>query len=235
MPSSFPRRLAAAALVLASTAGSARAQVGYTPEQSPFHDLVYRQELTLFTGLFHASEDPAKVAPRSGPMFGAKYAVRVGGPAWFTARLGMVSSDRRIINPLHPVATRFVGTKSSNLWLADVGLDLALTGQKSFHNFVPVIGAGAGIASNFDSKADSGGYKFGTNFAFTFGTGLRWVPGGRWQARVDLADYLYQITYPDQYYLTASDSTSVLTAKQATRVWKHNVALTIGASYQFFR
>lgn len=238
MPSFSPRRLAVAVLLLASTAGAARAQVGYTPAQSPFKDLVYRQEFTIFTGVFRAAGDPAKVAPQSGPLFGGKYAVRVGGPAWFTARVATVSSERRVINPFHPAATRFVGTKSDRLWLADLGIDLALTGNKSFHGIVPVLGGGAGVASDFVSKADSGGFKFGTNFAFTFGAGLRWVPGGRWQARLDLTDYLYQINYPDQFYVevqSATDTSAVLSGKQSTRLWKHNAAIAIGASYQFFR
>ena len=43
-------------------------------------------------------------------------------------------------------------------------------------------------------------YKFGTPFAFSFGGGLRYVPGGRFQLRVDWNDYLYQLKYPTQYY-----------------------------------
>ena len=66
---------AAAAALLASTAG---AQVGYPPERSPYRDLEYRQELTLLTGYYAASADPAGVAPRSGPMLGLRYDVRVG-------------------------------------------------------------------------------------------------------------------------------------------------------------
>ena len=80
---------AAAVALLASTAG---AQVGYPPERSPYRDVEFRQELTLFSGYYAAGQDPAKVAPQSGPMLGLRYDVRVGGPASLTARVARVFS-----------------------------------------------------------------------------------------------------------------------------------------------
>ena len=224
---------AAAAALLASTAG---AQVGYPPERSPYRDLEYRQELTLLTGYYAASADPAGVAPRSGPMLGLRYDVRVGGPASLTARVARVFSERNVLNPaLNPGAGREVGMQSWPLYLSDVGLTLALTGQKSLHRLVPVLGAGAGIASDF-RKEDVGGYRVGTTFALNFGGGVRWVPGGPFQMRADVTDHLYQISYPGTYFLaTSSGGAPVLGGPQGRSVWKHNAAITVGASYLFFR
>ena len=237
----FPARVLRASLVALAGAllsHPAQAQVvGYPPERSPFRDLEYKQEVSLFTGYFHAGKDAAGVAPRSAPMIGARYEVRVGGPAQFTVRVARIGSERQIIDPTRAASQRNVGGPQSwPLWSGDLSLTLNLTGQKSFHQIVPVLNAGAGVFSDFKSKADTGGFKFGTTFAFAYGAGVRWVPGGRWQARVDLTDYAYQINYPESYYLTnTSDSTAVLKASQATRAWKQNLALTIGASYLFFR
>ena len=211
------------------------AQVGYEPEESPFRDLQYRQELTGFLGWYDAGRDVAGVAPQGGPMVGARYEVRVGGPAQFTARFARVASERKILDPAKPADERHVGTEDWPLYLADLSLSLNLTGQKSWHRLVPVLNGGAGIVSDFESDADVGGYRFGTQFAFSFGAGLRYVPGGRFQARVDLSDWIYQVEYPEAYRLPASDSTSVIRSTQALRNWKHNVALTVGASYLFFR
>lgn len=225
----------AAAVTILATPAVAQVGVGYPPSASPFRDVEYRQELTGFTGWFNAGKDPAGVAPQSGPMIGARYEVRVGGPAQFMVRLAHVTSERRVLDPRLPDETRDLGVRSWPLWAADLGLTVNLTGQKSFRNFVPLIQAGAGIVSDFKSQADTGGFKFGTAFAFTYGLGIRWVPGGRFQARVDLTDYAYQINYPDSYYLSAPDTTSVLSGNQSTKVWKQNIALTVGASYLFFR
>ena len=211
------------------------AQVGHEPSKSPYIDLEFKQEITAFTGMYVAGKDPAGVAPRSGPMVGLRYEAKVGGPAFFTGRFARVFSDRQIVTPTQPAATRYSGVTPWPLYLMDATLSLNLTGQKSINNFVPVLNTGFGLASDFKSGADVGGFKFGTTFAFSFGGGVRWTPGGPFQLRADLADYLYQISYPTSYYIKASDSTAVLPGRQAKSVWKHNAALTVGASYLFFR
>ena len=47
--------------------------------------------------------------------------------------------------------------------------------------------------------------------------------------------YLYRLNYPAAYYAEASDGTAVVGPRQAKNFWKNNVALTVGASYLFFR
>lgn len=216
-------------------AAVASAQVGYTPERSPFRDLQYGQELTAVGGYFAASKDPGRVAPQSGPLLGVHYEVHVGGPAYFTAELSNVFSKRTIVDPTKAAAQRIVGTRNESLLLSDVGLALNLTGQKSLHRLVPLLKGGIGVASDLKG-ADVGGYRFGTTFAFVFGAGLKWVPGGRLQLRADVTDYLYQIQYPSSYFTaTTSGGTTFLPVGQARSMYKHNAALTLGASYLFFR
>jgi hypothetical protein len=224
---------ASGVLLAASTAG---AQVGYPPERSPYRDVEYRQELTLLSGYYAASTDPAGVAPQSGPMLGARYDVRIGGPASLTARVARVFSERNVINPALAPGARLVSRDAWPLYLSDVGITLALTGQKSLHHLVPVLSAGAGIASDF-KKADIGGFRVGTAFALNFGGGVRWVPGGSFQLRADVTDHLYQISYPGVYFLetAAGANDAVLGDSQSRSVWKHNAAITVGASYLFFR
>lgn len=229
------KSLLAALLALPLFAATASAQVGYTPEKSPFRDLEFRQELTAVAGYFAASKDPARVAPQSGPMLGAHYEAHVGGPAYVTADAARVFSERNVIDPTKAAAQRSLGTKSVGLYLADVGLALNLTGQKSLHRLVPVLKSGVGIATDFQS-ADAGGYRFGTTFAFVFGAGVKWLPGGSFQLRADVTDHLYQIQYPNSYYLQPTGGgTPYLPSGQARSMYKHNAALTVGASYLFFR
>lgn len=221
------------ALPIAATIASA--QVGYTPERSPFRDLEFRQELTGVVGYFAAAKDPAGVAPRSGPMVGAHYEIHVGGPAYFAAELAGVFSERHVIDPTKAPALRSVGTKSTMLYVSDVGLVLNLTGQKSLHRLVPLVKGGVGVASDM-RNADVGGYRFGTTFAFVFGAGVKWVPGGNLQLRADVTDYLYQIQYPGSYYVSSTTTDPpFLPSGQARSMYKHNAALTVGASYLFFR
>ena len=225
--------LSALALVVVAT--TAEAQVGHLPQNSPFRDVETRQELTFFGGTFNAGGDPAGVAPRSGPMYGLRYEIHVGGPAFLMARWSHVNSERFPIDPTKVGAAMQLGKKSVPLNLYDVNLAINLTGEKSFHHIIPVINLGAGIAS-CSCTVDKDPYTFGTPFAFSFGGGLRYVPGGRFQIRADWNDYLYQIKYPDQYYIVPTGATAAAVGpRQSRSFWKNNGALTVGASFLFFR
>jgi hypothetical protein len=224
-----------AALAGGAGAAPASAQVGFTPEKSPYRDLDFRQELTAFTGYYAASKDRAGVAPQSAPMVGLRYEVRIGGPAELVTRVSHVFSDRNVIDPTKPLATRSLGTESAALTIADLGIAVNLTGQKTYHRLIPVVNGGFGVISNLGSKRDVGGYGFGTSFAFSFGAGIRYAPGGQFQLRADVNDYIYQIQYPATYFVPASDQSAVLNADVGRSQYRHNAALTIGASYLFFR
>jgi hypothetical protein len=231
--------LAGAAFVAA--AAPSRAQVGYDPPASPFRDLEYRQELTVFGGYFNAGTDVAGVAPQSGPAVGLRYELRIGGPVQLMVRATRVDSERQLVDAGVAAPARNFAVRSQPLYVADVGLSLNLTGQRTYRGFIPVVNGGFGIASDFEGDADQQsdttrrGYKFGTPFAFSFGGGLRWTRGGRFQLRADVADYLYQIKYPASFYAAPTGVTPVLDPDVKQNQWKHNVALTLGGSYLFFR
>jgi len=216
-------------------AGAQGVDVGYPPPRSPFTDLEYKQEATAFAGYYIAGKDPAGVAPRSGPMGGIRYEVGVGGPAQIVARLARVNSERRVINPLEPRATRELGVQSWPLYLVDVGMSINLTGQRSYRGIVPVIHAGVGLASDLDKEVEEDPFNLGTTFAFSLAGGLRFVPGGRFQVRADAGTWFYQVKYPTAYYGVTSDNTTVLDSDQAKNLWKRNLGVTLGVSYLLFR
>jgi len=226
--------LAAALCVLTAAAATAQsADVGFVPERSPYVDLEHTQELTLMVGRYHAHRDPAFVGPQSGLYVGAHYEWRAGGPAHLIADMGRVSSDRRLINPAKTGDARELGTVSRPLYTADVGLGLSLTGGKSWHRLVPEISGGLGAVTDLRTKPDSGGYRFGTRFALTWGAGLRYVPGGRWQVRGDIKNRTYTMAYPSSYYAVPTGGTAVVEPSQARSFWTNNPAFTLGLSYLF--
>jgi hypothetical protein len=229
------RTLLAIALALCSVPAAAQVDVGYPPPDSPFRDLEYHHELTLFGGYYFVPKDPAGAAPRSAPMEGLRYELVVGGPAQLVFRLARVNSDRNVINPLEPRDTRELGVQSWPVYLTDLGFSINLTGQRTWHGVVPVIAGGIGLASDLDKQDENDPFNIGTTFAFSFGAGLRIVPGGRFQLRADAGTWMYQLKYPATYYATTSDNTKVLDDKQAKNFWKKNLGLTLGASYLLFR
>lgn len=245
---------AAAAGVTLGAAHSAAAQgtpsgggvVGYPPQRSPFTDLQFNQAFTLLGGYFNAAKDPAGVAPRSGGLLGLQYDLG-GGPAIFTTRVRTVISDRTVLDPARPANARVLGTERRPLTMADVGLTLALTGARTFHGFVPLVHAGAGVVTNFEG-ADPGGFTFGTSFALAYGLGVRYVPSpaSRYALRVDLGNSLYRVRYPTSYTLPSTgygtnyagatrDSSSILPTNTALSRYRNNTAITVGVSYLFHR
>jgi Outer membrane protein beta-barrel domain len=223
-------------LVCSGVALPLAAQVGHGPQQSPYIDLDYRQEASLFGGYYNAGTDHVGVAPQSGPMIGLRYDLRLGGPASLTSKLAYVSSKRTVIDPRRPADQRVVQSDASwPIYMADVGISINLTGQRSYRRIVPFVNAGVGVATDFKGGADVGAWRFGTPFAFSFGGGIKWVPAGNLQFRADVTDQLYQIKYPDSYYITASDGTSVLDLSDSKSDWTNNIGLSLGVSYLFFR
>ena len=222
------------ALALACISTTARAQVGHLPESSPYRDFETSQEFTFFGGHYKAGKDPIGIAPRDGPMFGVRYQIHVGGPAFLVARWSHINTERFAIDPTKIGTARQLAKQNVSVNLYDIDLALNLTGEKTFHHIVPVVNFGAGIATCGCAVA-SDPYTFGTPFAFSFGGGLRFVPGGRFQLTVDWNDYLYQLKYPTAYFVIPIGGTAAVAGDQARSFWKNNRALTLGASLLFFR
>jgi len=210
------------------------AQVGTQPDKSPYQDFTYRQDLTVWAGYFGGNVGEANIGPKSSPIFGVRYGLHVGGPAEFSVRVGRAFSSRNVLDPTKIGAARDLGTESDPLWIADVGINLALTGQKSFHRIVPIFGFGVGVASSGAAK-DVGGYSFGTGFAIHGGGGLKFVSHGPWGARVDVTDYFWQLSYPGAYFLAPTGGTAVLSSSQVQNEWRQNPVVTFGVSYIFSR
>lgn len=221
-------------VVVLLAAVPAAAQVGHDPAHSPYRDLEHTQELTWLFGYMRARHDPAGIAPRSAAIAGLRYEINLTGPLALSADFTRTFSERTVLDPAKPLATRSLGTQSTPVYGADVALALDLTGRKSWNHLVPQLRAGLGLV-NSRAKDDSSGYSFGTPFAFTFGGGLKFVPGGRFQLRADVTDRVFKLGYPDSYYRKASDNTSVLSDPTPRSFYTHHTALTVGVSYLFGR
>ena len=224
-----------AALILGVVPGlAARAQVGYPPAQSPFKDVEERHTITVFGGYFSAKKDVAKVAPQSGAMGGLQYEWRASGPLHLGTSLMGVNSSRTTLDPARPIATRTVGTESQPLLGGDLFLAVALTGERSWHDLMPMVGAGLGIISDLKG-ADVGGFRFGTRFAFPWSVGLRVIPSRSFQLRAEIKDWMYTIKYPQGYYSSTTGDDPILSAGTPTSRWTNNFAMTVGGTFTFKR
>jgi hypothetical protein len=210
------------------------AQVGHLPANSPFEDVKLGQNLSIMGGWMAMKRDPADVAPSSSLAAALRYDVAIGGPASLYVRYIVAPSDRKLLLPTNPRATRVIGTPGVTTHQLDTGLDLALTGKKTWHRLIPSITGGAGIVTDF-AAADTGAYRFGTKFSFSYGLGLRYLPRKGPMIRVDLTNFMWQYDYPDRYFVKASDTTSVLTDTRNRSAWRGARTVTVGVTLPLFR
>ena len=229
-------KLSSISALLLLAAAPAAAQVGHPPSESPYHDIPFKQEITVYGGDYQGAIGRAGVGPTGGPVIGARYSIRLGGPVEATAHVARVATSRMVKDPLKVGNERLVGEESFGLYMADVGFALNLTGQKSYHRFVPVVGAGLGVVSGSGSP-DVGGFKVGTPFALNFRAALRFIPKGNISARLELADNMFQLSYPAAYFRSPpiGEGTPILDRSAGDNQWTHHRVLTLGISYMFSR
>ncbi len=231
-------RTLSAALLAATTMlalpVAASAQVGHLPQASPYEDLKPGQNISVSAGWLAVRRDPANVAPKAGAFGSVRYDVAIGGPAAFYVRYAIAPSERRLLLPTNPLATRVFATPKVTTHIADLGLDVALTGKKTWHRLSPSLTGGVGLVSDFAS-ADTGAYKFGSKFAFTYGFAMRYFTRSGMALRVDLTNFTWQYQYPDRYFIKASDSTAVLSDTRKRSAYRGNWGASAGVSLPIFR
>ena len=232
-PRARRRALAVAALALALPRPAA-AQVGHRPDQSPCEDVRLGQALTRLAGGLMPGRDLAGVAPRASGMGEVRYDIGVGGPASLFARYGLARGERDVLLPERPRATRVFETRPVSTHSIDAGLDIALTGSKTWHHLIPSVFGGAGLVGDF-AKADTGGYRFGNKFTITWGGSLRYLPRRGVQLRMDLTNRTFQYDYPDRYFVKGADTTSILADTRRRSVWKGNWGASAGVIIPLFR
>jgi hypothetical protein len=210
------------------------AQVGHLPDRSPYEDFKIGQSLSVLGGWLAVRRDLADVAPTAAWNTGLRYEIGVGGPASLFARYVASPSERRVLAPNNPKATRQLATPGVTTHLMDAGLDISLTGRKTWRHLMPSVSSGVGLVSDF-AEADTGGYRFGTKFALNYGFSVRYLPKRGPQFRIDATNFLWQYQYPDRYFVRAADTTSILTDTRNRDAWRANWSLSAGVIVPLFR
>lgn len=214
---------------------TASAQVGYRPESSPYRDLRAKRVLSLAGGYLSGSSGAAEVGPGSGPFAGARFDLHVGGPAGVTFGASMAKLERIIIDPALGPDNRTLDTTSQSVVLLDAGIDLLLTGEKTWHGMIPYFGGGLGMALGGGVNADSSGFSFSTHFTTGPRLGVWLHPSDRITFRIEGRDILWRLKYPDGFFSApekAPTESPVLDANvMKDTQWVHHLTLTITLGY----
>ena len=222
-------RFLSATAVLTLGSSTLAAQVGSTPEKSPFRDLEIRQDVSLIAGASFGGHDNVGAAPRGGAAVGLRYDVNLGtSPLAFTTSVMRQSATRDVLQPGLPLTNRVGANVSQPLWMIDAAFSLLLAGNKSWHSLVPSVVFGASLVTDNKTITDSSKFEFGNKFSPLFGFGLKYAPQrSRWTVRADITNRFYNVTYPQ----TFRDSTPNIPRVVGASVkgsWTRNTMFTLG-------
>lgn len=199
---------------------------------SPYRDLEFRQEWTTFAGYFNARHDPASVGPQGGLLIGERWSLRMGGPAYFTMRIAGSLQTRNVRNPQQPTQLK---TERLPIIYTDAGIELQLTGAKTWHSLAPLIGGGIGMSADLKGARDVGGFRFGYPLTVTFGGAIKFVPQRGPNFRLDWSNYAYRLHYPDAYFLKTGTQNPILPPDVKKNLWRLNAVWTLGTTVFNFR
>lgn len=219
--------------VLASYDRSA-AQVGHDPGRSPYRDVRRGAVLVVASGYFGGSRGGPGVGLSSGATAGLRYETALGGAIGASLGIAYAQTTRFIIDPAKDSATRKTGPFDTDVILADAGLQLNLTGRKTWHGFAPYLGGALGLAIGGGSKPDPSGYDFGTKITLAPEGGVRWYPARRISVRADARLVLWRLKYPVSYKVPNTiDNSTVLPPSASLNEWTSHPWMTIGLGWTF--
>lgn len=209
------------------------AQVGYDPSHSPYHDIPRGAVGVVMFGYVGGSRGSVGAGLTDGPTGGIRYDVQFGAVG---ASLGLAYGRTRsfiVQLPHDTVPPRSIGPYDNAVVLADAGLQLVLTGRKTWRRFAPYIGGALGVAAASTLAGDTSGYKFGTKFTIAPNAGLRWYPARRVSVRADFRMLLWKLTYPVSYKVPNSNGDRIIPVTASLTEWTWQRWAAIGLGWTF--
>jgi hypothetical protein len=212
---------------------------------SPYRYLERKQGLTGFAGYLFT--DPkvtiskgvsAEFGPRSAPLFGARYNISLSNALALDFTAAYSPSERKLYradvttDPTHvsPVATGT--TARMPLLIADAGVRINLTGQRSWHELAPYAAATGGLVTWLKKNGTAENsiptterFDFGPGFALGAKVGTDFYATPRLSLNVELSDRLWKVKIPTGF------QTGGTTAKD--HEWNSNYGATVGAAIHF--
>ncbi|HEY6060666.1 MAG TPA: hypothetical protein VIV10_08775 [Gemmatimonadales bacterium] len=202
------------------------AQVGHNPGASPYHDLRRGAMLRLVGGYFGGERGKIPVGASHGWTGGLRFEYQASNVIIFTTGIAYAQTDAFYVTAREsPPDT--VGPVNNDLVLADAGLQISLTGGKTFHGLLPYIGGTVGLAFGSPIAADTSGYDFGTKITAGPEAGIRWYPGRRVSFELGGRIVYYRLQYPAIFRLALLPPNASLTE------WTAHPWATFGVAWTF--
>lgn len=213
------------------------AQVGHDPGTSPYRDILWRSGPVFFVGHLSADRGRAGAGPSNALTFGARYEIPAGRSMQFQFTTAYLQADRFIMDPRADSTSpaRRTGPVRTDLALAEAGIQLRLTGGKTWHGLAPYVGTALGMLFDVNSPGDTSGsgYRFGTKVSLAFATGVRWYPARRLMVNGDVRAQLWRLKYPLSFHNPSPDGSTVVPLRVALTDWTLHPWVSLGVGWTF--
>ena len=228
---------------------------------SPFRWIERGFRVGPYLGWWSADRGTLEFGPGSTAAFGGRFRARVSSPLSIEGGLGIGSSDRFVIDPRLESGPAAVDTVDSVWGRVEAGVQVALTGARTWNSLQPYGLLGGGLIVGLDEEdsaalepPDDGGdgdgfdgdgevedpvadlrYDVGTSPFFQVGLGVEWKPAGRLGIGLEVRDQLVRLTAPDGFFdpeiLERIQELDVEAPQEVE--WTHHIELSVGLWYYF--
>ncbi len=226
-----------AALLTVYPPNRLHSQIGHDPAASPYRDIRAGAGPVFLVGHLSGDRGRADAGPSNALTFGLRYELSLGRPTVLLLSATYARGDRFIIDPAAASSSpaRRTGPADTDLLLTEVGLQLRLTGAKSWHGLAPYIGPTLGLGFDLNSPGDStgSGYHFGTKILLSGQGGIRWHAGRRVTAHLDARALFWRLKYPVSFHAAAPDGSRVVPLDQPLTDWSVHPWVSLGVGWTF--
>ena len=214
------------------------AHVGHYPAHSPYRDILLHSGPVSFVGHLGADRGTAGAGTSNALTLGARYEIPAGRAVHFQFTGAYLHGDRFIIDPRadSSAPARRTGPVKSDLGLFEIGMQLRLTGGKTWHGLAPYAGTGLGLMFDVNSPGDTtgSGYQFGTKLTIAFATGVRWYPARRVMINGEVRAHFWRLKYPLSFHeQRAADGSRVIPLTQPLTDWTLHPWISLGIGWIF--
>lgn len=202
---------------------------------SPYQFMERKQEASIYVGYDNKGTGRFGFGPKSGPVAGARYGIRLGGPFALEGVAGYHPTTRDIVDPSRDEGNMVIGEADAGLLSLDARVRFSLTGDRTWKGLHPYVFFGAGVAFDLVGETEEDGlllpedqFKFGTKLIAPFGTGVRWLLADRFVLRADFSLTLYQLKTPPGF----ADPERALTGV-GEKEWANGSGFSMGLGIRF--